>query len=297
MLTSLWLNIREQGSEGMKGLAGILIAVALLFASAPLRADETAPAAVPSEATLPPAIQKMKDRGGTVYFLGHSYGVDGWRITKDNDETKSMYVYVTPEGGVLMGILLRPDGTNETGAQIEALRAKMGGGQAAVPGADKSSALKTERLYAEIEKAGWVRAGDDKAPYIYVFMNTLCDHCQEFWKELQDPIKSGKLQVRLVPFGQVEDNRLSGAALLSVDNPAAAWDAFIGGDKSALSKDKIKDGMLARIDANTALFRDWKLQGPPFTLYRKPSDGTLAAMVGKPDNTLLLLADVMKEAK
>jgi hypothetical protein len=103
--------------------------------------------------------------------------------------------------------------------------------------------------------------------------------------------------VRLVPFGQIADNRETGAALLSVDNPGDAWNAFLKGDKSALAKDKIREGMLDRVDANTALFRDWKLQGPPFTLYRRPSDGQITAIVGKPGNTLEVLADLMRTQK
>lgn len=247
------------------------------------------------DAALPPALKKIQEEGGVIDFMGHSYGVDGWRIV-GTAGGEAKYVYTTPEGGLLMGVLLKPDGTSATNEQLAALKQRKEGGQAALPGADQptSSTAKAEKVYAAIEKAGWARAGDTAAPYLYIFINALCDHCQSFWKELEGPMKAGKLQVRLIPFGKLEENRLSGAALLSVDDPAAAWDAFMKGDKQVLAKDKIKEGMLAKIDANTALFTEWKMQGPPFTVYRKPSDGQVTVIVGKPDNAMLVLADLMK---
>jgi hypothetical protein len=256
----------------------------MLLLAAPALADDVA---------VPPALQKFRDNGGTVDFMGHAFGTDGWRIVpKDGGEAR--YAYTTPEGGLLLGILLRPDGVSETNEQLKALKAKKEGAQEALPGADKAAGSESEKVYAEIEKSGWARLGDEKAPYLYLFINTRCDHCQELWKDLEAPVRAGKLQVRLIPFGKIAENRDSGAALLSADDPLAAWTAFINGDQDALGKDKIKDGTLARVDANTALFADWKMQGPPFTVYRRPADGQVTVIVGRPENTMLVLADLMK---
>lgn len=248
-----------------------------------------------AETPVPGALKKLQGEGGAVDFMGHAYGVDGWRIT--DKAGKPVYAYTTPQGGLIVGTLFRPDGTSETNEQLKALRDVMKGGQNALPGAaaSKTASLKAERLYAAIESSGWTRAGDPAAPYLYIFINTNCDHCQRLWKDLEGPLRSGQLQVRLLPFGGVEENRFSGAALLSVDDPLAAWNAYIAGDKTALSKDKIKPGMLERLDANTALFRAWKMPGPPFTVYRKPADGEVTVIAGRPENTMLVLADLMKK--
>lgn len=271
-------------------LALFAMTVLLLCAGMPAHADNAA---------LPPALQALKDGGATVDFIGHAYGLDGWRLVPKNGGD-AKYAYVTPEGGFLLGVLLNPDGTNATALQLKALKEKLDGGQNALPGAEKTQAdaavpsLKAEKLYAAVEKSGWARAGDEKAPYLYLFINTLCDHCQALWKDLEGPVKAGKLQVRIVPFGKLDANRDSGAALLSVDDPVAAWDAFIRGDQKALAKDKIKPGMAEKVDANTALFRDWDMQGPPFTIYRKPSDGQITVVAGQPENLMLVLADLTK---
>jgi len=68
----------------------------------------------------------------------------------------------------------------------------------------------------------------------------------------------------------------------------------IDGQMKALGKDKIKDGAYSKVDANTVINKNWKLSGPPFTLYRRPASGVVTALVGRPENTMLLLAEFLK---
>jgi len=240
-----------------------------------------------------PVLKKFEEAGGKIDFIGNAYGMDGWIVT--NPQDKVLTAYTTPEGGLIVGMLFAPDGTSETQKQLEAYHARISGNaQTAAPGAEKSDSSKSEKLYAETEKAGWVALGDSHAPYLYMFMNVNCDHCQEFWKDLSGAVGDNRLQVRLVPYGTAPANREGGAALLSADNPMAAWQAYVSGDKTALAKEKAKDDAFAKIDANTAMVKAWNLSGPPFTLYRKPGDGTLAAVVGRPENPMLLMAEFLK---
>lgn len=252
--------------------------------------------ALPAQAenTPPDVLKRMEDAGAKIDFLGHEYGVDGWRISPK--EGNASYAYTTPEGGVLLGILLDSKGGSVTNRQLKAMKSIREGSQKALPGAEKSSSasIRAERLYAEVEKSGWTAAGDITAPYLYLFVNTLCDHCQRLWENLQPSIRSGQLQVRIVPFGRVEENRITGAALLSVDDPAAAWNAYLRGETAALGKDKIKSGMIDKVDANTDLFGTWGMQGPPFTIYRRPADGQIMVVPGVPENIMVVLADLLK---
>jgi hypothetical protein len=250
-------------------------------------------AALAAENARHPELQKFKDEGGEVEFIGHAYGLDGWLLAKEGLPPRT--VYTTPEGGMVLGVLVNPEGTVETTDQLVAFKAKADGSQAALPGADQTKASKSERFYAEVEKAAWAKVGAEDAPYIYMFMNVGCDHCQAFWKDLQPLIRGGKLQVRLLPFGTKENNRYGGAALLSAEDPGAAWLQFIGGKKEVLGQDRIKEGMLAGVDANSKLFKDWGLKGtPPVTLYRSLANGQVTAIVGRPDNAMLMMADLLK---
>lgn len=250
-----------------------------------------APAAVAQKAEQYPVLKKFEEEGGKVEFLGHAYGLDGWIVFPPKGSVH--YVYTTPEGAVLMGMLFAPDGALETGKQLEAYKERTKGAQSPAPGAEKSS-LKSEKLYAEAEQSGWVGIGSAAAPYMYVFMNVNCDHCQAFLKDIDSAVTGGKIQARLVPYGSVDANRDGGAALLSVEQPETAWRAYLAGDKSALGKEKAKPEAYLKVDANTKLVKDWKLPGPPFTLYRRPADGVVTAVAGRPENTMLLMAEFLK---
>ena len=263
------------------GLSAIVAAA--LLSIAPVSAQESLRS---------PVLKQYEDKGGTVDFIGSAHGLDGW-VVKDSKGDVKTTVYTMPDGAMVSGMLFSADGTSETQKQLEAYHNRFTGSQDAAPGAEKSLS-KSEKLYAETEKAGWVRMGNSTVPYIYVFMNVNCDHCQNYWKDLESAIKNGTLQVRLVPYGASSENRDGGAALLSVDTPEEAWNSYIAGDNSALSKDKIKEGSYQKIDTNTAMVKSWKLAGPPFTLYRRPGDGLLTAIIGRPENIMLLLAEFLK---
>ncbi len=268
----------------MKKLTLALVAVLALTLAIPAMAQQQRH----------PELDKFKATGGQVEYLGKTLGMDGWLLL-DKDGQNPRFAYTTPDGGMVIGILVGPDGTVETQKQLVAWRARAQGDQGAMPGAAEATiAPKTERLYAQFEKSNWIKMGAADAPYIYVLVNTDCDHCQNFWHDLQPAIAGGKLQVRLIPFGIGDTNRNGGAALLAADDPAAAWNAYIAGDKAVLGADKATAETLAAVDANTKLFTEWKLPTPPFTLYRRLTDGAVTAIAGRPQNLLLLLADVTK---
>lgn len=240
-----------------------------------------------------PGLKKFIEEGGKVDYLGNLHGLDGWVVSMGEAEPRT--VYTNKQGAMVMGILMSEDGTVETQKQLLNLKNRIEGSQTAMPGAEKSNGAKVERLYAEIEKANWLKIGAEDAPYIYVIMNVNCDHCQNYWKDLQPQIKAGRVQVRLLPFGKADANRDGGAALLSVADPGAAWLDYIGGKTELLAKDKAVIDKFGDIDANTALVNKWKLQGtPPYTVYRKRSDGKIVAIVGRPKNMMLLQADLLK---
>lgn len=253
----------------------------------------TAASAQAQQAIDHPGLKKFIEEGGKVDYLGNLYGLDGWVVSMGEAEPRT--VYTNKQGAMVMGILMSADGTVETQKQLVGLKNRIEGSQTAMPGAEKSNGAKVERLYAEIEKANWLKIGAEDAPYIYVIMNVNCDHCQNYWKDLQPQIKAGRVQVRLLPFGKADANRDGGAALLSVANPGDAWLEYIGGKTELLAKDKAVIDRYGDIDANTALVNKWKLQGtPPYTIYRKRSDGKIVAIIGRPKNMMLLQADLLK---
>ncbi len=238
-----------------------------------------------------PAFADFERNGGIIEYLGRSGTLESFMLLGPDKSLKT--VYVTPDNAMIMGILIDAQGRNLTAPQLVAYRKRLSGDQSAVPGAENSTLSKAEKIYAGVEKSAWVVAGSDSAPYIYMFMNVNCDHCKAMFTALAPLVTAGKLQIRLVPFGAAAANRDGGAALLSVRDPFAAWQAYIKGDTAALGKDKIAAGTLEKIAANTAFVGENKLPGPPFSIYRRPADGVVTALVGPPANTLTLLADLL----
>lgn len=271
-----------------------LLAVALASPALAQQPPAVAAAAAPEQgsyAHLHPAFAEFEKAGGFIEYLGREGALETFILVTPEENLKS--VYLTPEGNMLMGILVDKQGGNLTAQQLQNYRQRLEGGQAAIPGADKTNVSKAEQVYAAAEGAAWAKVGDDAAPYAYMFVNANCDHCKAMFKDLQPAIKAGRMQLRLIPFGSAPANRDGGAALLSVDDPGAAWLAYINGDTSALAAAKIKPGAVEKVAANTRLVVDRKIKGPPFTLYRKPSDGIITAIIGRPKSTLSLQADLL----
>lgn len=296
-------------------LSGAALALGLCVAALPALAQTAAPAdgsAAGAPALSSPAVSaaaakqgtygqlhkafaEFEKQGGFIDYLGREGSLDGFTLVTPDQQLKT--IYLTPDGYLVMGILLDKNGDNATARQLAAYRARLDGGQQALPGAEKATTVsKAEQVYATVEKAGWVRVGREDAPYIYMFVNANCDHCKAMFKDLQPAVKTGQLQIRLIPFGSADANRTGGAALLSVDDPGAAWLQYIDGNTAALGADKIKPGAADQLAANTQLVKDQGIKGPPFTLYRRPADGIITGIVGRPANTMALMADLLPPA-
>lgn len=234
--------------------------------------------------------------GGKILYIGKSYDMDGWLLVGRDGEVRSM-IYTSPMGAMLKGRLFSGGGKDITKTQLQIYKARSAGSQQAVPiepNADKDAIPKAEQFYAAVEKANWVRVGKPDAPYIYMFINVNCEHCQSLYRTLKGSLDKGLIQLRLLPAGEQDDNRDGGAAMLSVDDPGAAWQDYMDGKKGGLHKSLIKGDALDKVKANGKLAREWKLPQYPFIVYRKVSDGTLMTVVGQPENPMLLLMDLMK---
>ncbi len=240
-----------------------------------------------------PILQEYVVRGeADVEYLGYERGMHGWLVRSG---TQVQYAYQNDEGALIMGILFGDDAKQSiTERQLRAYRKGETGENPASAAADAASGKPpggAEAFYSAVEEANWVRLGDATAPAMYVFINPTCQHCKEYWEKLKPSVESGILQVRLVPFGRLESNRVSSAALLSVDKPDDAWSAWIDGDESALAPDKAADGALEKVDANSDLATKWELPTPPFSIYRSPADDKIKVVVGLPENMMLMMAD------
>ncbi len=269
--------------------------------------------------------QMIDEKNLNLYYLGKSYGMDGW-VLEGGDIVQ--YAYTTTEGGIVFGLQFGPDGQIETNGQLKTLQGKMMEERKVSSGVapsikpkpttavvekpknkavrpsvtqksdkikktNKNEKSKSELFYAAAENSNWISIGDSNAPYIYIFMNLACEHCQDYWNDVSPAIENGSIQIRLIPFGKVDINREAGAALLSVEKPADAWKKYVAGDKDVLSSKLATKESYAKIDSNSQLWSDWQLPSAPFTVYYSTTAKKIKVIAGRPDNTLLLLSEIM----
>lgn len=273
----------------MKKLVAIIMAAAVAFMV-------TGNPAYAQKKPNVPEIAKFEAMGGKVIYLGKSYDIDGWLLAKRDGEPHTI-IYVSPLGVMLRGHLFSPAGKDITKMQLQIYKQKMSGNQAPIDipdNVDKDTVPLGEQFYTALDKSNWVRAGVPDAPYVYMLINVNCEHCQSLWRTFKGSVDKGLLQVRIVPLGAEDANLNGGAALLSVDNAADAWQKYMDGNKGALDKTLIKGDALDRMAANNKLMKKWKPPQIPMTVYRKVTDGTVMVVPGQPSNPMLIMPDLMK---
>jgi hypothetical protein len=64
-----------------------------------------------------PELDRFAAKGGRVESLGAAYGLDGF-VLLDRDGNNPRFVYTTPQGGLVIGTLVAPDGSIETQKQL-----------------------------------------------------------------------------------------------------------------------------------------------------------------------------------
>lgn len=239
-----------------------------------------------------PILAQFQQKGGTVEFLGHSYGMDGWLIKDEKDNLQ--YVYTNSEGATIMGVMFAPTGEVETARQIEKYKVKKTGNQKALQSVTRNSPDKAELIYSSFEKANWISIGDEKSPYFYSAMDMDSKKSQAFIKKLMPFIEKGNVSIRIIPIATSENSYYAAAALFSSEKPQETLFKFINGDEKILKTIEIKEVSLSKLDVNAELARSTAIKGVPFNLYRRPIDGKILAISGIPDNMLVLLADLQK---
>lgn len=151
----------------------------------------------------------------------------------------------------------------------------------------------SERLYTDVENAHWVSIGSETAPIIYVFVDSQCNYCHEYWFDLATPyVEEGALQVRLIPVAIINDkSKTQGAELLFAGDPATAWRRHVKGDPQALSGTGDNDIAMEAVELNTELFKRWNMRSTPYSVYRGPNGAVRVVRGMQPGKTAKVVFD------
>jgi len=270
-----------------------------------------------------PALRNILQPGTVVRYMGHEYGLKGYFITRGEE---AQIVYITPdEQGFIIGSVFSGDGMPTTFLQLGRMKqagfdvetyinnmvdfssgrrvtpeiqrnlaeAAAAAGNAA--GQAKAAAAPAmspgEQLMQEVSNASWLAFGPPSAPMLSAFMDPNCPGCHEAFLKLKPLADAGKIYLRIVPIGVMEQNSEADAVnILSASNPAEAWSAKIGG-KATTPPAAPNPKAQAAVTANSEMFMRWNLPGTPYFVYRG-ADKQVKIILDMPKDLPALLTEI-----
>ena len=148
----------------------------------------------------------------------------------------------------------------------------------------------SERAWAELEAASWVRDGQADAPRIvYTFTDPNCPYCNLFWEASRPWVEAGKVQLRHLLVGVIRpDSPGKAAAILEApDQSAALQENEENYDHGGIAPvESIADDSAAILDANQSLMSAMGFRGTPGIVVRD-DEGVLRSYSGMPPSEAL----------
>lgn len=190
-------------------------------------------------------------------------------------QQKSMAIYVTADGKqAIVGTMLDANGANLSEGPLEKLVSKP----------------MTEKTWAQLEKSSWIVDGNkDAKRVVYTFTDPNCPYCNKFWNDARPWIKTGKVQIRHIMVGIINDTSAGkAAALLSAKDPQAALNQHEQQHASGGIKPlrQIPPNMRTQLDSNQKLMQQLGFFATP-TVFFKDDGGILQTAQGAPGAQML----------
>lgn len=219
------------------------------------------------EAELPRVMERLRAQGAEVVALGEASGVSGYLVHREGGGAYS--AYVTPGGGLLVGLLIGADGEDLTGRQVQAAReaGELEGlvvveaqTQARAP---VSSGDPVEGLFEATRSAFGFTLGEE-GPVIHVFADRTCPYSYRHVEALKALAWAGRVRAHVIPIGLLgEDAALKAVEIAGSERPELSWDGVVRPQWD-------RELGAARVQRNMALHAAWKVRGVPFSVWRGP---------------------------
>lgn len=169
---------------------------------------------------------------------------------------QAIALYLTGDGQhVLLGNLFDAKGKNLSRAPLERLVYEP----------------MARELWTRLEKTGWIADGKADAPRIvYLFSDPNCPYCNRFWQQTRPWIEAGKVQLRHIMVGMLqEDSPGKAATLLAAQRPEAALaEHEAAGKASTLAPlEAIPPTVKKQLDDNLALMDQLGAMATPAIFY------------------------------
>jgi thiol:disulfide interchange protein DsbG len=154
----------------------------------------------------------------------------------------------------------------------------------APPAAAPAAPLSAQQAYELATQGhGFTIGSVMAANTVYVFFDTTCPHCAHLWMNAKPLL--GKLKMVWMPIGLLRpQSGPQGATILSSADPTAAMnenEAKVLDNTGGISAgSSIPDEVVAKVKANTDLFRKTGADSVPLILYKNVKSGTFGSYSG-----------------
>lgn len=158
----------------------------------------------------------------------------------------------------------------------------------------KQSSVVT-KMWNALEKTSWVKWGDEKAPFVYAYIDAQCPFSQKFLAEAKNKnwVSDKRVQIRLIPVSYANDKSPPLAAELLNGANVEHWiNAMISGTQKPDPKQKPRKGDLKKIERNFEIAGEYGIDATPFVIY-KTKAGEVKIIRGKPDTLYAIEADLL----
>ncbi|RTR07178.1 thiol:disulfide interchange protein DsbG [Halomonas nitroreducens] len=234
------------------------------------------PLAAPA-ADWPAPIQALADQGLTIHERFEAPGgLTGFAASAQGREVA---VYLTPDGEhAVVGNLVDAEGNNLSTAPLERL----------VRGPQDAE------TWASLSDSAWIPDGDASAErIIYVFTDPNCPYCRQFWQMARPWVEAGRVQLRHIMVGILEqDSPRLAISMLAAEDPAAALAAHESGDPIEPLQTLPRRWEMT-LQENHELMRGMGLYATPSIFYRDgelvevlqglPEEEQFAEIMGSPE--------------
>ena len=212
-------------------------------------------------------ISKLPDMGGLSAYAA---------IAKQ----QPIVIYLSPDSKhIIIGSMLDQDGDDITHAPLE---------QAMLTAWSKET-------WQMLNDSTWVADGSDMAPrIIYMFTDTNCPFCTKFWQQARPWVESGKVQIRHILVGIINENSAAEAAgILLSDNPEQALLAHESREQRARAVANYPADLEIALSKNLELMQKFEIDGTPGIFYFD-NNNSLQIQRGAPldENLVNILGDL-----
>lgn len=278
--------------------AGVALALVAAMAAC---ADETSGLAQAEE--LPAAIMRLREHGAVVIEIGNAVGVRSWVAIGKAGNVQIFHT--TSDGGLIAGLLFDEKGRNISKEQMERLnreslppqvRTALGLTREERPASSAEGSHVDTQFATILHELGWVPFGTGVPVYLFADLN--CGHCHELWSKLAPAVRSGRIQLRVIPIViRPEPSRLRAQALFGLRGAEATPEMFDQILRQTLFSTPTPEDV-AKMDSvlemNLAAFKLLRVDGTPTIVYAEPSPGDGIKVIYAPqdDEVAKLISEI-----